>query len=294
MKLVLSSARYDMGRRTARDLGNLLGPLYLRWAFPKGVVEAAQQHRSQTLEKAERRLERGDTGRIDFFGHLVKSDKITPRELMGNADVLILAGSETTSTALTGLTWYLIKNQNCLEALTTELHGAFTSLDEITSDAAAALPYLNACIEEGLRVFPPAAFALPRDSPGAVIDGHYIPEGVIVGVENYAMHMDPRNWVAPELFRPERWIGAGIAGDDKRASQPFSTGPRACLGVNLAYMEMRIALAKLIWSFELELACDIEDWNAVCTNALLWGKPPLLVKFHPRRRVTVGGPVQIE
>lgn len=282
MKLIFQTTGYAIGRRTAEGLGSLLGPLYLWWYYPRSVVKAAAQRRSNTLEKAERRIQRGDTGRIDFFGHLLKSDKMAPADLMGNADTLILAGSETTSTGLTGLTWYLLKNPTCLAALTTELRSAFTTLDQITSDTTAPLPYLNACIEEGLRLFPPAAFALPRDSPGAVIDGHYVPAGVVVGVENYAMHTDPRNWVAPMSFRPERWIGDGLAGDDRHASEPFSTGPRACLGINLAYMEMRITLAKLVWSFELEMASDIEDWNAACENYVLWRKPALLVKFHPR------------
>lgn len=282
MKLILSNASFDLGRRTARGFGSLLGPLYLRWAYPKELIEAASEHKRRALEKAEHRIELGDTGRIDFFGHLLKSDKMTPRDLVGNADVLLLAGSETTATALDGLTWYLLKNPACLQALTTELLGTFTSLDQITSDTTAGLPYLNACIEEGLRIFPPAPFALPRDSPGAFIDGHFVPAGVVVGNEVYAMQTDPRNFEAPDSFRPDRWIGEGLAGDDRRASQPFSTGPRACLGVNLAYMEMRIALAKLVWSFEMEMACEIDEWNDVCTNFLLWRKPSFLVKYHPR------------
>lgn len=282
MKLILNNASFDLGRRTAKGFGKILGPLYLRWTYPKDVIDAATEHKRRALEKAEHRIKLGDTGRIDFFGHLLKSDKMTPRDLVGNADVLLLAGSETTATALDGLTWYLLKNPASLQALTTELLGTFTSQDQITSDSTAPLPYLNSVIEEGLRLFPPAPFALPRDSPGAVIDGHYVPEDVVVGVEVYAMQMDPRNFVAPDSFRPERWLGEGFVGDDRRAFQPFSTGPRACLGVNLAYMEMRIALSKVVWTFEMEMACEIDDWNEACRNYLLWRKPALLIKYHPR------------
>lgn len=273
---------FDIGRRTARGFGSLLAPVYLWWTYPKEVIEASAEHKARSLEKAEHRIGLGDTGRIDFFGHLLKSDMMTAGDLVGNADVLLLAGSETTATSLTGLTWYLLNNPACLQALTSELRDTFSSVDQIVSDNTAALPYLNACIEEGLRLFPPAPLALPRDSPGAFIDGHYVPEDVVVGVELYAMHTSPRNWVDPDSFRPERWIGAGLAGDDRRASQPFSTGPRACLGINLAYMELRIALAKLIWSYDMEMACELDDWNAACENYLLWRKPALLVKYHPR------------
>ncbi|CAN8101959.1 unnamed protein product [Discula destructiva] len=282
MNLVHCKGRYARGRRTAKSLGSLLGPLYLRWSLPKAVLQGAQEHRALTMEKAKRRIAKGDVQRVDFFSHLINAGKMSMHDLMGNADTMVVAGSETTATALVGLTWYLLKNASCLQKLTDEVRSAFTSPDHISCDATAALPYLHGCIEEGFRVFPPAAFNLPRDCPGAVIDGHYIPEGVMVGVENYAMHTDPRFWTDPEAFCPERWIGEGFPGDDRRASQPFSTGPRACLGMNLAKMEMHIALAKLVWSFDLEMACDIEDWNEACENYILWKKPALWVKFHPR------------
>ncbi|KAG6356107.1 hypothetical protein INS49_015492 [Diaporthe citri] len=131
-------------------------------------------------------------------------------------------------------------------------------------------------------MFPPVAAGLPRVCPGAVIDGQYVPAGYIVSCENYPLARDPRYWVNPDDFRPEQWIGQGL-GDDKRAFQPFSSGPRACLGINLAYLEPRITLAKIIFAYDLELVSrEIEDWNRSCTSFGLWRKPGLLVKFHPR------------
>lgn len=142
-------------------------------------------------DKARRRIDRGSLGRYDFFDHLIKNGTLTEDALMGNADTLIIAGSETTATALTGLTWYLLNNPSCLRQVTDEVRGAFRCLDDITGDSTAELSYLHGCIEEGLRVFPPLAFGLPRDCPGAVIDGHFVPEGTVVANENYAMAFDP-------------------------------------------------------------------------------------------------------
>lgn len=273
---------YIAGRRAARNLGPILGALFLRLCFSKRMIENHDEHIRISKDKARRRIDRGSLGRYDFFDHLIKNGTLTEDALIGNADTLIIAGSETTATALSGLTWYLLNNPSCLRQLTDEIRGAFRSLDEITGDATAALPYLNGCVEEGLRVFPPLAFGLPRDCPGAVIDGHFIPEGTIVANENYAMTIDPRYWVDPTSFRPERWIGEGFAGDDKRAFQPFSSGPRGCLGINLAYLEMRVSVAKLLWAFDLESASDIQDWNLACKNHILWKKPDLNVRFRPR------------
>lgn len=268
-------------RRALANYGRHLGSIYLRLSYPKKTIDAYYKHRALTTAKAKRRIALGDMDRSDFFSHLLKGGKMTEGSLLGNADTLLLAGSETTATSLSGLTYFLLKNPDCLSKLNEEVRGAYSSIDEITGDSTATLPYLQGCIEEGLRLFPPAPFRLPRDSPGAVIDGHYVPEGTIVGIEVYSMHTDSRYWKDPEAFRPERWIGDGF-GDDKRAFQPFSSGPRACLGINLAYLELRIAVAKLVWTFDLEMVSQIDDWIAACGNYLLWRKADLLVKFHPR------------
>lgn len=279
--LIFFSFAYEAGVRRALAYGRYLAGLYLRLTFPKSTTDAYYKHRALVADKAKRRIALGDMGRGDFFSHLLKGGKMTEGTLVGNADTLLLAGSETTATSLSGLTYYLLKNPECLSKLNEEVRGTFKSFDDITGDATAKLPYLQGCIEEGLRLFPPAPFTLPRDCPGAVIDGHYVPEDTIVGIEVFSMQRDPRYWKDPEAFRPERWVGEGF-GDEKRAFQPFSTGPRACLGINLAYLELRIAVAKLIWTFDLEMVSQIDDWIKACGNYLLWRKADLLVKFHPR------------
>lgn len=282
MELVFTYLRYQMGRRVAKKFGSLLGPLYMRLAHPAAMREAAQTHQTLTFEKARRRLELGDMGRADFFSHLINSGKLSEEGVVGNSDTLIIAGSETTATTLCGLTWFLLRSPDCLSQLTAEVRSAFPTSSSITGDAAAALPYLHGCIEEALRLFPSVTLGLPRDCPGAFIDGQYVPEGTVVSGEFLAMHTDPKYWVDPESYRPERWVGEGIPGDDRRAFQAFSTGPRACLGVNMAYLELRLAVAKMVWLYDLEKAYDIDDLKAACEDFGLWKKPNLMVKFHPR------------
>ncbi|KAG8164141.1 hypothetical protein KVR01_006059 [Diaporthe batatas] len=264
---------------------NLIFKLVLPFFWPKGMEEKLQKHKELAVRKAKKRLELGTSlDRQDFFSHLIKENALTERSLIGNARSLLVAGSETTASGLAGITYHLLRNPTCLAKLYEEVRSAFGSYEQITGDSTAALPYLHGAIEEGLRLFPPVAFGLPRDCPGAVIDGVYIPEGVVVATENYAISRDPRYWADPESFRPERWIGEGL-GDDKRAFQPFSTGPRACLGLNLAYLEMRIALAKVIFVFDLEMVSEIDDWTAACKSYGMWKKPELLVKFRPREKL---------
>lgn len=126
----------------------------------------------------------------------------------------------------------------------------FAAYGDITGNATARLPYLNAVLEETMRLIPPAGMGAARVSPGETVEGRFIPAGVFVSSESYTMAHDPRNAVDPEAFRPERWL----AGGEKPWSQPFLIGPRSCIGVNLAWLEMRVALAKMVYSFDFRLA----------------------------------------
>ncbi|KAF5009700.1 hypothetical protein FDECE_4109 [Fusarium decemcellulare] len=222
--------------------------LYLPFALPKNAGAMHRKHMALTREKMLKRLEMGTSdNREDFFSYLLRrgGNEVPEPELCQQSNTLIVAGSETTATCLTGIVFCLLSNQRCREKLSNEVRSRFQSDTEITGDATADLKYLSAVIEEGLRIFPPAPFGLPRISPGATIDGHYIPPGVVVSVDHWTTKHDERYWKDAHSFIPERWIGEGF-GDVKEASQPFSLGPRACLGINLAYLEMRIILAKMV------------------------------------------------
>ena len=99
-----------------------------------------------------------------------------------------------------------------------------------------SLPYLNAVIEETLRIYPPAALSLTRIVPpgGAIICSKKIPAGTGVGVTSWAATHSPKNFTAPEEFAPDRWLDdPRFAGDDRQASQPFSMGARNCVGKKL-------------------------------------------------------------
>ncbi|KAG8156793.1 hypothetical protein KVR01_013398 [Diaporthe batatas] len=229
--------------------------------------------------KALRRMEMGDMGRADFFSHILARGAWDVDTIASHTQLLVISGSEPIATALAATTYYLLRNPEALQALQREVRGAFASGREITGDATSRLRYLNAVIEEGLRLFPPSVVPLSRYSPGATIGGHYVPPGVSVFNNGYPMSRDARYWDSPHLFRPERWLGAGSE-LMKRASQPFSTGPRVCLGVNLVYLDVRIALAKVVFNYDLEMESKDLDWERDVVLQGVWKKPAQLVRFH--------------
>lgn len=98
---------------------------------------------------------------------------------------------------------------------------------------------MNACIEEGMRIFPSVPTGLTRTVPksGDTVAGEFLPGGTTVSVYSWAATHSPQNFVRPDEFIPERWLDdeEGTYASDKRdASQPFSLGPRGCIGKHLS------------------------------------------------------------
>ena len=151
------------------------------------------------------------------------------QELTAQAGMLVRAGSETTATAMSGLTYYLCSNPRVYGKLAREIRETFSSYDQINGQSTGSLPYLSAVVDEGLRLYPPIAMGLPRVSPGETVDGIFVPQGAIVYVSSWAATHSEKNFRRPFEFIPERWIGSECS-DEKSASQPFSLGARGCLG----------------------------------------------------------------
>lgn len=147
---------------------------------------------------------------------------------------LIIAGSETSATLLSGCIYYLCQSPKILRTLVHEIRTAFGTDGDIIFASTAKLPYLAAVIEESLRMYPPFVTSLARVPPagGGMVDGHYVPEDTIVACHHYASYHSTSNFALPDEFIPERWLGtdARFASDKKDVLQPFSLGPRNCLG----------------------------------------------------------------
>lgn len=158
-----------------------LAPI-VRRLLPRRLTKMREEHFALTNEKVHRRLET-KTERPDFMAYILRfSDdrSMSIREMEASAAVLILAGSETTASLLSGFTFYALTNPSVHKKLVDEIRGAFGSYDEIDFQRVSQLPYLNAALEESLRVYPPVPAIIPRVVPegGALINGQFVPEGV--------------------------------------------------------------------------------------------------------------------
>ncbi|KAM5436431.1 hypothetical protein MferCBS31731_005922 [Microsporum ferrugineum] len=215
-------------------------------------------------------------------------------ELAAETSLLIAAGSDTTSTALSGVIFYLLHYPECLERATTEILSTFSSIEEIRGGSKLNnLTYLRACIDETLRLSPSILSGLMVEAlPGGItVDGNYFTEGTTLGVSPYVIHRNAEYFSSPYEFRPERWIATDkpcsvFAEDDKRTVEEvsnaryaffaFSAGPRGCIGKNLAYLELQITLATLLFKFDIRIPQD-EKLRQMSGGGTLTSK-------HPGRR----------
>lgn len=160
---------------------------------------------------------------------------MTEREIQAAARIFIIAGSETTATLLSGAFFHLLTHREYLDRLTNEVRTAFRAEFDIDIQSTASLPFLQAVVQESLRLYPPAPNTFPRatPAPGQVICGRFVPAGTAVGVHQWSAHRCKTNFFMPDAFLPERWMGTDnerFQGDQRDACQPFSYGPRNCIG----------------------------------------------------------------
>ncbi|KAI0154228.1 cytochrome P450 [Xylariaceae sp. FL1272] len=236
-------------------------------------VEEASHHRGSESPSSL------PTGRQDFFHYLFKAvDPHTGRpaynkaELLNEAGDLIVAGGDTTSTALSAALFYLVRNPSVQSRLAAEITSMFSSFEEIGTNSRKlyACHYLRAFTQEVLRMSPPVPADLPREVQASplYIDGVCIPPGTTVGTATYCLQHNDTYLDEPFTFNPERWI---VDENDKTGSSEarvaraescfsaYSAGSRGCIGKNLAYLEMYIVLAKFLYRFEMQ-----EDgWNRI-------------------------------
>ncbi|KAL9608412.1 MAG: hypothetical protein Q9167_006760 [Letrouitia subvulpina] len=271
----------------------------LMYLIPQRIKQERVNHFEFTKSKVHQRLQLGEAGqgKSDFMTYVLRHNDekgMSVPEIEATFSILVAAGSETTATALSGMMNYLLKDAERMRFLVNEIRAAFAHPSAITIDSVSKLAYLGAVIDEGLRLCQPVPFGATRAVPkgGASVDGHWLPQGIIVSVPRYVASRDPSNIAdEPNAFKPERWLSSEEGQDKFPPKQrettlsfaPFSLGSRNCIGRNLANLEMRLIMAKMLWSFDIwedegqGFAWESQD------NYGLWEKKPLEVWIRERQ-----------
>jgi cytochrome P450 len=181
VSILMSQIRTATYANVARRLPGSLSLLKL--ITPKNIIAQKDTHVALTTEKVKARLSKTND-RPDFFSNILKHANTEKgfsfQELVSNGSTLIIAGSETTATLLSGVTYLLLKNPRVLSKLQDEIRSTFMNESEINLESCNKLEYCLAVLTEALRLYPPVAPGLPRivNAQGDMIAGHWVPGGV--------------------------------------------------------------------------------------------------------------------
>nr|QFQ50475.1 P450 monooxygenase [Aspergillus pachycristatus] len=263
---------------------------------PPRLLEMRRRNAQFTAEKVDRRLKHATTTRGDLWDSVLADPPdgeppMSRAEMVSNASAIVLAGSETSATLLSGCLWLLLTNPEYLQQLTERIRTRFSTATAIDAQTVTQIQGLQAVLDESLRLYPAVPMQSNRIVPprGTHVAGSWVPGGTSVAVQQFAACRSPTNFHRPDEFIPERWERKGEFVNDRReASQPFSIGPRNCIGRQLALAEMRLILVHLLWHFDLELderRMGDTDWMAVQGIWILWDKKPLWVVLKNRKSV---------
>lgn len=197
----------------------------------------------------------------DFFEALMHDRNGVPHnlewgEIVAEITIMMNAGSTTTAISMANIMYQLLKHPACLERLRAEVDEALDE-DEIIApyETVKHLPYLRACLDESLRLFPPISHGLTRATPaeGSVVAGDFIAGDTTVSVSSFIAHRDPVIFPDPEAFKPQRWLG-----EEGKELGPyfiaFSAGARGCIGRNIAYLEQTVLIASMLHRYDVEFA----------------------------------------
>jgi cytochrome P450 len=203
----------------------------------------------------QRRQSSEDTG--DLLSMLIHArdedgSRMTAQQLRDEALTLLLAGHETTASALSWTWWLLAQNPRVEEKLYAELdsvlNGRTPTLDDLPQ-----LTYTGYILSESMRLYPPAWAVARLAIQDHELAGYPVPKGTGIAAATWVVHRDPRWYENPEQFIPERWEGNLHKTIPRFAYFPFSFGPRQCIGNSFALMEAHLVLATIAQQFRFRL-----------------------------------------
>lgn len=206
-------------------------------------------------------------------------ERMSDNQLKSEVLNFLLAGYETTATALTW-TFYLLASHAAIRERVREEVGSVIGGRPPTAADAPQLPITRTVIQEAIRLYPPIWIVPRRAVADDEMGGFRIPARSMVLLSPYVTHRHPDFWEAPETFDPDRFTAERSVGRPKEAFFPFLSGPHQCIGNEFAMLEMQLVVARVLQEFEVALAAD-EAIKPVASLGL-WPNRPVWLKISSR------------
>lgn len=207
---------------------------------------------------------------------------MTEDEIVGQAFLFLLAGYETSSNTLAFACYLLAINPDCQEKLQREVDDFYTRHGSADYTNVQELKYLDMVVCEALRLYPPG-FRFARDvEEDCVVNGQFLPKGATLDISAGFLHHDPQYWPEPEKFIPERFTPEAKASRHPFVYLPFGAGPRSCVGMRLAQLEIRMALVNIFKKFNVVACEDTKVPLQLKSSTTLGPKNGIFVKITKR------------
>ncbi|KAL2272065.1 hypothetical protein VTJ83DRAFT_1436 [Remersonia thermophila] len=264
---------YVKQMRIGLRINRILTSFGFTWRTPSGLGRVLRHCRVRIQERAKSGLREQSDMLTSFVRH-----GLTPEDLVHEVILQLIAGADTTSTAIRCVILHLLTHPPVYKKLQDEVDAAVaagkapTPPRIITAAEAKSLPYLQACIKESMRIHPPITSTFPKRVPDSgntvIVDGKsvFLPPGTNVGYSVYALHRDRRTYGEDvDEFRPECWLlgkdQARLSAMNKTHDTTFGYGRYQCLGKPIAEMEISKAIFELMRNFDLSLARPENPWK---------------------------------
>ncbi|XP_041606270.1 cytochrome P450 3A12 [Vulpes lagopus] len=258
------------------------------WLFPKSVTDFFTK---SVKRMKENRLKDKQKHRVDFLQLMINSQNskemdthkpLSDLELVAQSIIFIFAGYETTSTSLSFLMYELATHPDVQQKLQEEIDATFPNKALPTYDALVQMEYLDMVLNETLRLYSIGGRLERVCKKDVEISGVFIPKGTVVMVPTFILHRDQNLWPEPEEFRPERFSKEKKDSINPYTYLPFGTGPRNCIGMRFAIMNMKLALVRVLQNFSFKPCKETQIPLKLNAQGLIQPEKPIVLKVEPR------------
>ena len=248
-----------IGRQLERTMKLLLNPASLLFPYDipglpfHALLKTAEEMERLTRQVIDRKKKAGLTG-SDILSVMIQMHEEDPQrmdmnELVGHTGVMFRGGYNPNGMALYWTILLLSQHPAALQKLTEELNDA-ASGNIPPLETLDKLPYLEAVIKEGMRLFPAGTWTGRLAMRDFELDSHPLPKGTWIVMSPYITQRIPELFPDPYRFKPERWLSAHYSSYE---FMPFSAGPRYCIGASLSMLQLKVALSILVQRFSFSL-----------------------------------------
>ncbi|XP_053332468.1 cytochrome P450 3A30-like isoform X2 [Clarias gariepinus] len=252
-------------------------------SFQKMKSERLDQHHKKRVDFMQLMIDSQKSEKDDLNGGNT-SKGLNDHEILSQSLIFVFAGYETSSKTLSFLFHNLASNPETLKKLQEEIDANFPHKAEVDYDTMMNMDYLDAALNESLRLYP-VIFRLQRVCKKTFkIKGLTIPKDTVVMIPIYTLHRDPKYWPDPDTFKPERFTKRNKESIEPYTYMPFGLGPRNCIGMRFAHVIIKLVVVEILQRFDVSLSEETKVPLELINTGILASKHPIKLKFTIREK----------